>query len=152
MINFPMFHDYQIGLSEGPKCKGEDKFIQNLFIEQTMDDDVETDDEILKNAKGTCTNDLDHALDNLLKNDKSRLKFVINNVEIKSRCHRDHFYGRDGKYKEEFMVGFAHNHMLCEETKFLENEFKFYKEKQHKSCSKFEALKRRDFQEDLNSK
>ena len=66
MINFPMYFDHQIGLSEVPECKDEDKFVQTLFIEKTMDDDVETDDEILKNARNTCSNDLGHALDNIL--------------------------------------------------------------------------------------
>ena len=89
-----------------------------------MDDDVQTDDEILNNAKSTCISDLDHALKNLLRNDKSMIKFLVNNVEIKSRCQREHFYGRDGKYKQEFMVGFAHKHMQNEDFKYLESQFK----------------------------
>ena len=88
-----------------------------------MDDDVQTDDGILQNAKNTCKQDIDVALDHILKNDQSFIKLKISNVEVKSRCARDKFYGRHGNYKNEFKVGFGFSSQMNTDYQYLSKEF-----------------------------
>ena len=73
-----------------------------------MDDDVRTDLDIMRNATGTCINDMDQAWDELIE---KGVGYVVNNVEIKSRLRFPHFYGRDGKFKNDCKVGYAFNLM-----------------------------------------
>ena len=101
-IKFPMFHDNNLGLGS---TKAEFN-IQQFNIEQTMDDDVKTDLDIMRNARGTCVNDLDLAYDEVLF---QGINMVVGNVEAKSRVRFPHFYGRDGKFKNEFKVGYAYD-------------------------------------------
>ena len=60
MVNFPMFSDKDIGLEE--------PWIQNLHIEARMDDDVESDEEIMHNALACCKRDIKEAVEKIEKN------------------------------------------------------------------------------------
>ena len=71
-----------------------------------MDDDVKTDIDIMRNARGTCIQDLDQAYEELVD---LGINQVVGNVEVKSRVRFPHFYGRDGKFKSEFKVGYAYD-------------------------------------------
>ena len=80
-----------------------------------MDDDIMTDLGIMRNAHGTCLQDLETAIEENL---------VPNNHEIKSRCRFPHFYGRDGKYKNEYKVGYAFSELQNEDHIIIEKAAK----------------------------
>ena len=95
-----------------------------------MDDDVKTDMDIMRNARGTCIADLDQAYDELLD---LGVNLVVGNVEIKSRARFPHFYGRDGKFKREFKVGYAYD--LVRNADYVNIQEAFCKTRDHRSKS-----------------
>jgi hypothetical protein len=70
--------------------------INQNCIEQTMDDDVASDDEILRQAKNSCIRDMFEAIK---KYDKLGGKF-LNNYRIIDRCRNPEYYDRNGLYRE----------------------------------------------------
>lgn len=58
MTQFPMFNDIDVGLGE--------KWIDDLQIEARMDDDVESDEEIMLNAYRCCKRDINETREKVL--------------------------------------------------------------------------------------
>ena len=59
-----------------------------------MDDDVDTDEEILSNAKATCKRDLISAL---LWCEQKGIEQVVHNFSIAYRIREPHNYDRNGR-------------------------------------------------------
>merc|ERR1712228_926827 len=88
---FPLYYDSDVGLA--------DKWISDLQIEARMDDDVDTDDEIYRNAQNAIRNDCKETQSDLRKY-KYNWSMFVNNCEIQSRVQRPGCYDRNGKYRE----------------------------------------------------
>merc|ERR1712151_248519 len=88
---FPLYNDDQVGLS--------DTWISDLQIEARMDDDVDTDEEIHRNAANAIRNDCKEALSDL-KRYKYKWELFVHNCEIGQRVANPNYYDRNGKYQE----------------------------------------------------
>ena len=70
------------------------QWVQNSTIDQRIDDDAETDDDVFKNAIRQVFADVEQA--EIVLSGKPRRK-VINNVNIKARVAYPDNYDRDGQ-------------------------------------------------------
>ena len=84
---FPLFSDVEVGLSA--------TFISERQIEARLDDDVDTDDDIMASANHTCKRDVEFAR---WKLHKQGWKNVVNNCDIRHRITHPQFYDRTGKF------------------------------------------------------
>ena len=85
---FPLFYDEEVGLSA---C-----WISACQIEARIDDDVDTDEEIMESALKTCDKDFQYA------NFKLNLlgwNNVTNNCDISHRVSNPEYYNRAGKFE-----------------------------------------------------
>ncbi len=85
---YDIYKDSEVGLN----CA----IVNNNCIEQSMDDDVASDEEILRQAKNSCIRDMFEAIK---KYDTLGSKF-LNNYRIIDRCNHPRFYDRNGLYRE----------------------------------------------------
>ena len=60
-----------------------------------MDDDVETDEEVMENALKTCLNDCWETMHKLALNSWRK---IVNNCEIMRRCQHPEDFNRNGKF------------------------------------------------------
>lgn len=114
-LPFPLFNDSAIGLSQNPYDYGMifkdgkidvDEFnehgysrdmVQEHEIEQEMDDDVQTDNGILYNAKNTCWTDITEMY---FKVKKRQISAIPHNKEILLRIKFPGQYSRGGRFKD----------------------------------------------------
>ena len=149
-FDFPLYLDYQIGLSVRNNKSSqnldhesglhpEKDIVQQHKIEQTMDDDVQTDSGIMRNAKGTCLEDLEDAI---RKIESQPLFLASHNKEIKFRVKHPDSYTRAARFKESHYVGFASQLAHQEDTLYLARIFRDKKEPRHASTTRFDGMKR----------
>ena len=62
-----------------------------------MDDDVDTDDDIISSAKSTCRRDLTDAI---LRIDKEGIERIVHNIGIENRCKQPKLYDRNGQLRQ----------------------------------------------------
>jgi hypothetical protein len=71
------------------------RFVQDHVIEAFMDDDVQSDEEILANALRTCQRDVYEASQ---KRRLHGLQKIVNNCEIERRVRNPDLFDRNGKF------------------------------------------------------
>lgn len=71
------------------------KFVQEHQIEAFMDDDVQSDEDILANALRTCRRDFGDAVQKLKVHGWQK---VVNNVEVERRVRNPDLFDRNGKF------------------------------------------------------
>ena len=70
-----------------------------------QDDDVDTDDDILYNAKSTCILDLRNAIKVVSKPDGTLNIPMLQNASIKQRVSHPEYYDRNGKIMPDLFEG-----------------------------------------------